>query len=505
MALLDIYDLTVRYTAGRSSSRNIVDRVSFAIREGESVGLTGESGCGKSSTALAILGLLPPTAQVSGSIMFRGVELAGLQKRALQDIRGAQISIVFQESALSLNPVLSVGDQIVEVIRAHTGHGNGSARPLALAAMRDVGLGREAERIFDAYPHQLSGGQRQRILIAQAIVCRPRLVIADEPTASLDASVRAEIVQLIRDLRQRHGISFLLISHSPEVLAAATDRVLEMRDGRVQEREHPIAFANASLSGPPVSAPRDTRLPIVDVVGLTKSYGSRRLFGRQQRVPVLAGVDLQVRQGVTIGLAGASGCGKSTLARCIAGLERPDTGQIWIHGRDITTLRGDKLLPFRNHTQLIFQDSASALNPRFTAAELVAEPLVIQRTASPTERRRRAIELMAQVGLPGERANSRPGEFSGGERQRLAIARALAVRPRLLVLDEALSSLDLGNRARILSLLARLQAEQDLTYLCISHDLDLLARIAPRLVVMQNGTLVDATSADAGGDVRVAS
>jgi ABC-type glutathione transport system ATPase component len=498
MALLKVHDLTVRYASGRSPSRTVIDHAAFTIEEGECVGLTGPSGCGKTSTALAILGLLPPSAQLSGSIEFKGLELVGLPERNLRGIRGASISIVFQESALALSPVLTVGAQIVEVIRAHSGYERGHARAQAISVMREVGLRDQADRIFDSYPHQLSGGQRQRILIAQAIACRPQLVIADEPTASLDADVRREILQLIHDLKQRRGTSFLLISHSPEVLATAADRVIQMDEGRVDEQRRPIVTGNdAFLASLPFSAGlrREGQSSIVDVIGLTKTYGRRRLFGRS-RVPALAGIDLTVHQGVTLGLAGASGCGKSTLARCIAGLERPDSGEIWIHGRDITTLRHCELLPFRNHTQLIFQDSASALNPRFTAAELVSEPLLIQRVAPTAERRVRALELMTQVGLPADRANARPGEFSGGERQRLAIARSLAVRPRLLILDEALSNLDLANRARVLNLLGRLRASNDLTYLCVSHDLELLAQIASQVAVMQGGRIVDRVTRD---------
>lgn len=495
MALLKVHDLTVRYLTGPSSWRTSVDRASFVIEEGESVGLTGPSGCGKSSTALAMMGLLPPTAQMSGSIRFDGIELTTLADSELRGIRGTGISIVFQESALALNPVLTAGAQIAEVLRAHSICDRASARARALALMCEVGLVDEVERIHDSYPHQLSGGQRQRILIAQAIACKPRLIVADEPTASLDPGIRADILRLINDLRHRHGMSFLLISHSPDVLARATDRVMRMQDGHLDATHQPLIFSSgAPLARFPFSSiSRRENHSIVEIKGLTKTYRSRRLFGRGRNVAALEGIDLKVQQGVTLGLAGASGCGKSTLARCIAGLERPDSGQIWIHGRDITRLRQRELLPYRNHTQLIFQDSASALNPGFTAAELISEPLLIQHTNSPEKRRHRALELMTEVGLPADRADSRAGEFSGGERQRIAIARALALRPRLLILDEALSNLDIANRTRILELLGRLRASHDLTYICISHDLELLEKIASRVVILEKGQIAEGT------------
>jgi peptide/nickel transport system ATP-binding protein len=495
VSALNVANLTVRYSDG-IASRAVLEDVSFSIEAREIVGVSGPSGSGKTTVALALLGLLPQEADVSGTITFDGRELGVLDERARGKIRGAEIGIVFQESAIALNPVLTVGAQIGDVVRAHTRSNRRQTRDLVLTAMRDVGLTDDTARIYDAYPHELSGGQRQRILIAQAIVCRPSLVVADEPTASLDAAVRDEILRLIRRLNEQHGTAFLIISHSAEVLERTASRTLVMDRGRVVRvmggSHNAIGsdgYVARSLSRS-VSASR--HVPIAEVAGATKSYQQRRLFsGSRHHVEALRGVELRIERGATLGLAGPSGCGKSTLARCLAGLESLDAGTVTIDGHDITALRGRALLPYRNQVQLIFQDSAAALNPRFTALDIVTEPLVIQREGTSSTRRLRAIELLLQVGIPADRLQSRPGEFSGGERQRLAIARALAVRPQLLILDEAFSGLDLDTRSLITTLLMTLQREQGLALLCISHDFEFLAEFAPEIALMHRGVIVE--------------
>ncbi len=487
--MLQVTNLTVSYP-GRPA---VVDGVSLSIAPGEVVGLSGPSGSGKSTLAASLLGLLTHDTTVTGSIKFDGRELHGLTERELEDIRGARIALVFQESALALNPLLTVGAQIVEVVLAHDSCTRAEATQRARDVMTDVGFDEQRDRIFDAYPHELSGGQRQRILVAQAIVCHPALVIADEPVASLDEETRTEILALLRTLNQRSGTSFLLITHSADVLASTADRVIEMRGGKIVEGSLPARTLPGSLS--PVARAARHRArggdAIVEVIELGRTYEQRRLF-RSHTPPVeaLRGVDLSIVRGSTMGLTGRSGCGKSTLARCIAGLETADSGRIRINGTDIARLHGRALLPFRNQVQVIFQDSAAALNPRFTALDVVTEPLVIQGLGSAADRRERAVDLMTHVGLSPDRLASRSGEFSGGERQRLAIARALAVSPRLLILDEAFSGLDNATRDRIVRLLVDLQSAQGLTYLCISHDLDFLARFARDIVVMDDGRIV---------------
>jgi peptide/nickel transport system ATP-binding protein len=495
VSVLNVHNLSVRYADG-VASRGVLEDVSFSIDAHEIVGVSGPSGSGKTTVAMALLGLLPGDATMSGTITFNGRDLGALNERARSAIRGAEMGIVFQESALALNPVLTVGAHIGDVVRAHTRCDRQDTRERVIAVMHDVGLTEDTARIYDAYPHELSGGQRQRILIAQAIVCEPTLVIADEPTASLDAAVRDDILRLIRRLNEQRGTAFLIVSHSAEVLERTARRIVVMNRGRIvqvlgaaHESIGTGGYVARSLSRS-VSASR--HVPIAEVRGAVKSYHQRRVFsGTRYTVQALSGLDLHIERGTTMGLAGPSGCGKSTLARCLAGLETLDAGTVLIDGHDITALRGRALLPYRNDVQLIFQDSAAALNPRFAALEIVTEPMVIQRDGTPAERRLRAVELLSQVGLPSDRLHARAGEFSGGERQRLAIARALAVRPRLLILDEAFSGLDFETRALMTTLLMTLQREQGLALLCISHDLEFLAQFAPEIAVMNRGAIVE--------------
>jgi peptide/nickel transport system ATP-binding protein len=486
---LQVTDLAVSYP-GRP---RVVDGASLSIETGEIVGVSGPSGCGKTTLALALIGLLPAHANVSGSIRFAGRELREMHERDLESIRGAGIGLVFQESALALSPLLTVGTQITEVVRAHERCSHCAATERARAVMSDVGLDVERSRIFNAYPHELSGGQRQRILIAQATACCPRLIVADEPVASLDEGTRGDVLALIRRLNERSGTSFLLITHSAEVLQTTATRVVEMNDGRFMEASRPLRGAAVSLSTPRIvkaARPTATAETIVEVSGLSKTYERRLLFGRRgPRVRALNGVDVTIARGSTLGVAGRSGCGKSTFARCLAGLEPPDAGQIRINGTNIAALEGRSLLPFRNQVQVIFQDSAAALNPRFSAFDIVAEPLVIQGIGTTADQRKRAAGLMEQVGLAADRLESRPHEFSGGERQRIAIARALAVNPRVLILDESFSGLDPTTRERILRLLTEIQAAHGLTYVCISHDRQLLAGFATDVVVLHEGRI----------------
>lgn len=491
MPFLTVDNLSVRYT--NVEGRGVLDAISFDMDAGEIVGMSGPSGSGKTTVALALLGLLPDDAKVSGTIGFGGRDLVSLPTRDREAVRGSQMGIVFQESALALNPVLTVGAQIGDVVRAHSRCTRTEVRERVFATMHEVGLTEDTQRIYDSYPHELSGGQRQRILIAQAIVCRPSFVVADEPTASLDAEVRDDILKLIQRLNTEHGTAFLVISHSADVLETLAPRTIEMERGRIVDvtvNGHGTRGRVSRSLSRSVSASRHA--PIVEIVGGEKSYRQRRwLSSTQHDVRAFSGVELRVERGCTLGLAGPSGCGKSTLARCLAGLEPVDAGTVSIDGHDITSLRGRALLPYRNQVQLIFQDAAAALNPRFTALDLVTEPMVIQGMSTPAERKRRAIELLTSVDLPTDRLDARPGEFSGGERQRLAIARALAVGPKLLILDEAFSGLDVETRMRITNVLMTLQREQSLAILCISHDLDFLGDFAPEIALMRNGVIVE--------------
>jgi ABC-type glutathione transport system ATPase component len=485
--IFDVAELTVRYAAARG--RHAVDHVSFTLGAGEILGVSGPSGCGKSTMALALIGLLPDDAHVSGAIRLRGRDLRVCSEREHAALRGADVGIVFQESALALNPLRTVGAQIEDVVRAHTRCDRQSARRRALTAMADVGLAGDLDRIFTSYPHELSGGQRQRVLIAQAIVNRPAVVVADEPTASLDAAARHDVLDRMRTLSARHGTSFILITHSADVLASTAHRVIHMREGRIVS---PDAQHRApSAPSPSVSfASFGGSAPSIEISEGRKAHAHRRLFATRHVVNALDGVTLRLERGRTMGLTGPSGCGKSTLARCLAGLDRLDAGEIRIDGRPVTALRGQQRHLHRNQVQLIFQDSAAALNPRFTVHEAIVEPMVVQRTGTVADRRLRAVELLHQVGLPADALSMRPGELSGGERQRVAIARALATHPRVLILDEAFSGLDLDTRHRIIGVLQSLQASDGLSYLCISHDRDLLAEFASQIARMRDGRVV---------------
>jgi peptide/nickel transport system ATP-binding protein len=498
--IFEVEELSVRYVASRG--RRAVDGVSFTLGAGEILGLSGPSGCGKSTMALALIGLLPSDAEVSGAIRLRGRDLRACSDRDRAAIRGADVGIIFQESALALSPLRTVGAQIADVVSAHERSDRQAARDRALTAMADVGLGDCLERMYESYPHELSGGQRQRVLIAQAIVNRPAVIIADEPTASLDAAVRQDVLDLIRTLSARQGTSFVLISHSADVLASTAHRVIEMRDGRLaaaDPRHTPAPRPRVSAS----LAPFNSSALSIEIRGAEKVHAQRRLLSKRHFVKALDGVDLRIERGRTIGLTGPSGCGKSTLARCLAGLDSLDAGEIRIDGRRVATRRGRERQLHRNQVQLIFQDSAAALNPRFTVHEAIVEPLVVQGAGTLGERRLRAIELLHQVGLPAESLDVRPGELSGGERQRVAIARALATNPRVLILDEVFSGLDVETRQRIVSLLHGIQATDGLAYLCISHDVDLLTELASEIAVMRDGRIVPEASEVYTGALRV--
>jgi peptide/nickel transport system ATP-binding protein len=514
--LLQVRKLTIRYRFGTQQPFTAVDGVSFDIGKAEAVGLMGGSGCGKTSVALALLGLLAKDrAEITGSARFGDMDLLGLPERNFQRIRGAAISIVYQEPSIALSPVISAGNQIAEVIHAHRGWGWRRCQIEAEGMLERVGLC-DTRRIFSAYPHQLSGGQCQRVVLAQALACAPSLLIADEPTAQLDARSQSQFLDFLGSLQKQLGISVLVISHAPEVQASLADRLLVMEAGRIIEngpferlyRNPSEDYTRAILCGKAPAPARHAyeisreericpvnavhRDALVSVRGLSKHYVQKRPFsGMRFRVDALSGVTLAIRRGTTLALVGESGAGKSTLALCLALLEKPTHGEIWFEGFDVRCLTRKELLRSRRLVQLIFQDPTSSLDPRMTAAEIIAEPLAIQREGPKAYRNARAIELMEQVGLRTDSANKRPLEFSGGQRQRLAIARSLALQPKLLILDEAFSNLDLATRADLVRLLRDLQARHALTYLLISHDLRMVSDLADEVAVMNEGRIIE--------------
>ena len=557
--LLHVDDLTVSYRSPGGRQLVALESLTFDIAEGETVGLLGESGSGKTTLGLALLGLLPRAGGVlRGSVVWRGENLLRLGERELQRLRGASISMVYQEPGAALNPVLRVGEQVSEVIRAHRCLSRDQLREEAACLLRQVGLPEET-RVREAYPHQLSGGQLQRVAIAQAIACHPRLLIADEPTTALDRATQLGILDLLSDLREKLHIALLLITHDRSVLMRAVGRIIVLRDGRIVEqgptaevvRKSSDTYTRTLLNSPELTgrpknhglslAPRTDKTPgptscrvpssfdqprvgdrtnfleaddirntgpdgidsergkretLLFALNLQKRYVQGRwLSAGRYRVEALHGVELRLRAGSTLALIGASGSGKSTVARCLACLERPDSGEIWFKGTNLVALRHRDLVPFRRQIQMIFQDPGSSLNPRFTAAEIISEPLLAVGRGTKQECRDLALGLMKRVGLSPDSAARLPHQFSAGQRRRLAIARALSVEPTLLILDEALAGLDRPIQAQIADLLLELQATLSLTYLYISHDLDLVARFADRVAVIHQGQIVETVNA----------
>ncbi len=489
----------------------------------------GESGCGKSTTALAILRLLPSQARLYGTVAFEGRNLLALKERDLARIRGKAVSIVFQEPMTSLNPVLSIGRQVMEAITLHERRSPRQAREEALALLDRVRLP-DPVRLFDDYPHQLSGGQRQRVMIAMAVACRPRLLIADEPTTALDVTIQAQILRLIDDLRRDLGMAVLLITHDLGVVAQWADRVAVMHHGRkLEEGPTRAVFARprslytrgllgASLHGgetlhystarlaeihhrgddvfdlvrPPARAARPAaREPnqpaLLSVEDLRISYPSGGAS-----VQAVRGVTFAVARGETVGLVGESGCGKSSLSRAIVRLTPPESGRIVFDGVDLLPLSRRALLPWRRRVQMIFQDPYSSLNPRQRVDDILGHALRLHGVADSLERERRIGAILDDVGLPAAARRRYPHEFSGGQRQRIGIARALVLRPELVICDEPVSALDVSVQAQILNLLVDLRDVYGLSYLFISHDLAVIRYIADRVLVMKAGQIVEA-------------
>ena len=498
--LLQISGLSVDYAAAAGETVRALRGVDLEVSAGETVGILGESGSGKSSLALSLLRLLPPNASVtSGAVFYRGGDLLQVHGRDLQRVRGGEVSLVFQEPALSLNPVLSVGSQIEDVLRAHRDLSHAECRQEIAAVLATAGFD-QPERTAQAYPHQLSCGERQRVALAQAIVCRPSLLVADEPLSSLDLVTQAEVLALLRRLQQELGLAILLITHNAGVLESLAARVVVMRQGEIVSRgslqqlrqsADPYVRRLIQPASDFPSARGDagvTEAPLLTVRNLAKTFTQRRALSRRSfTVRALEQVDFTLASGTTTVLVGRSGSGKSTLARCIAGFETPDAGEVLLEGAPLGRVSAGHPQP----VQMVFQDADTSLNPRFTAEQIIAEPLQIAGRGAAAGRREKALSLMEEAGLDRAWAGRRAVQFSGGQRQRLAIARALAVQPKLLVLDEAFSGLDLALQAQMLRLVMELQASHGLTCLSISHDLNFVSLFAQRVLVMKQGRLVE--------------
>jgi peptide/nickel transport system ATP-binding protein len=594
--VLEINDLSTHIQLTKSVVQ-AVGNVDLRIEPGETVGLVGESGCGKSMTGLSILGLLPPGGQiVNGSIKLDGKELVGLPKEDLQHIRGNEIAMIFQDPLTSLDPTKSIGYQVAEPVRLHRGASKTEAMERATEVLGLVGLPKPRERLSD-FPHQLSGGLRQRVMIAMALTCEPKLLIADEPTTALDVTIQAQILALLDDLKERTGMAMLLITHDMGVIAGHADRIHVMYAGRMVEStetgllfshmHHPYTQALLAsiprlsqdntqrllnipgippdLSNPPTGcrfAPRCSRAtdkcrtdeppltgesadhlfscwhptdgplalnaekpagpgnralavaerdsaadgdpasngtPLLEVRDLVKEFpitSGAILQRKVGSVKAVSGVSFTVNHGETFGLVGESGCGKTTIGRLVVALEKPNSGVINLRGENVCTLSSGELRRKRRDLQLMFQDPYSSLDPRMRVGAIIREPLSIQHIGTRQEQQNRVFELLDEVGLPRNAVERYPHEFSGGQRQRIGLARALTLNPRVIVADEPVSALDVSIRAQVLNLMKRLQADHDLTFIVISHDLAVVKYMANRIGVMYLGKLVELGSGD---------
>jgi len=503
--LLRVSALSVDYDATGGNVVHALRNLDLEIAGGESVGVLGESGSGKSSLALALMRLLPKNAcVVSGSIEYRDRSLADFSPAELRQMRGAQVALISQEPALALNPVLPLGKQLADVLRAHGKPAPQEVNARCNELLRQVGFA-DPERILRAYPHELSGGQRQRVAIAQALICRPKLLIADEPLSALDVATQADILELLQCLKRDLGLAMLFITHNAGALSAITDKIVVMRQGeavaqgtmdalQVSQDEYVqgILFPEKTLASAALTQRSiPSTAPLLKVRGLSKRFVQKRLLSRKEFVvQSLDGIDLVLQPGSTVAVLGRSGSGKSTVARCLAGFETPDSGEILLEGKRAEKNKIGALPP----VQMIFQDAATSLNPRFTARQIMTEPLEIARWKSEADRTIRAMQLLEEVGLDPDWASRLAGEFSGGQRQRLALARALAADPKLLIMDEALSGLDMPLQAQMVRLLMDLQSRHGLTYLYISHDLNFISLFAQEVVVMDAGRIVEQTT-----------
>jgi peptide/nickel transport system ATP-binding protein len=500
--LLSVRDLVVEFHTGSGTTR-AVDGVDLDVAAGETLGIVGESGSGKTVTVLAALGLLPPApyCTVKGQVLLDGRNLLEMGRRELRSVRGRDIGMVFQDPMTSLHPSLRVADQVAEALLVHDRKlTSGAARARAVELLERVGIAHAGRRARD-YPHQWSGGMRQRAMIAIAMANAPRLLVADEPTTALDVTIQAQVLEVLRSAREELGAAAVLITHDLGVIAQIADRVAVMQSGGVVEQagvrelfarpRHPHTVAllqavprlgSSVPARPPVA--EGVVLEAQDLVTQFKAPGGRV-------VHAVDGVSLTLARGETLGLVGESGCGKSTLARTLLRLVDATSGHILFEGRDLTHASGRSLRPVRQALSMVFQDPYASLNPRMTVGDILAQPLRIAGTYAASGGRRRVDELLDLVNLPAVSAQRLPSEFSGGQRQRIGIARALALSPIALVLDEPVSSLDVSIQAQVVDLLDRLQRELGVAYLFIAHDLALVRQLSDRVAVMYLGRIVE--------------
>ncbi|HVS31354.1 MAG TPA: ABC transporter ATP-binding protein [Thermoanaerobaculia bacterium] len=528
--VLRVADLNASFL-GEDGWQQVVHDVAFEVAAKETLALVGESGSGKSVSALAILRLLPPTtSRVTGSVHLGNEPLHTLSDAAIRKIRGDDIAMIFQEPMTSLNPVLTIGDQIAEALILHRGATRREAIGAAVRLLDRVRIPRAAARVHD-YPHQFSGGMRQRVMIAMAIACQPKLLIADEPTTALDVTIQAQILALLKELQEEFGMSLLFITHDMGVVAETADRVAVMHRGRLVEtgpvvelfqrpshvctcallaavprlgsmagHDRPQRFAAVDMATGAAEVPREVEdtvqhaaPPVLELKNLTTRFDIRSGLLRRVRgrVHAVENVSFTLKPGETLALVGESGCGKSTTARSITGLVKPSSGSIVIDGIEVFGRRGASYERARKHVQMVFQDPFASLNPRMKVGSAIAEPLRVHSTMNERKVRERVESLLQRVGLDPAMARRFPHEFSGGQRQRICIARALALEPKLLVADECVSALDVSVKAQVLNLMLDLQVSLKLSYLFISHDMAVVERVSHRVAVMYVGEIVE--------------
>ncbi|MFJ5077769.1 dipeptide ABC transporter ATP-binding protein [Streptomyces sp. NPDC088553] len=496
--IVEVTDLTVEFTRSGDPVR-AVDGLTFTLDEGRALALVGESGSGKSTVAGALLGLHRGTgARVGGTVRVGGVDVGTAGPGELRRLRGGVAAMVFQDPLSALDPYYAVGDQIAEVYRVHAGGSRRAARARAVEVLDRVGIP-DAARRSRSRPHEFSGGMRQRVLLAMALACEPRLIVADEPTTALDVTVQAQILDLLHELRRETGTALLLVTHDVGVAAESVDEVLVMQDGREVERG-PVGGVLSAPAEPytkrllaavprldgPVREPLKKGEPLLEVRDL------RRVFGRGGKaVTAVEGASLTLHAGETLGVVGESGSGKTTLGRMLVRLLDPTGGELRYGGQEIGTLSERELRPYRRELQMVFQDPVASLNPRRSVGESIADPLRVAGERDETRIRGRVRELLDRVGLDPDRYEAYPHEFSGGQRQRVGIARALAAEPRIVVCDEPVSALDVTTQAQVTALLAELQAELGLGLVFIAHDLAVVRQVSDRVAVMRAGRIVE--------------
>ncbi|HEY0588116.1 MAG TPA: ABC transporter ATP-binding protein [Pseudoduganella sp.] len=534
--LLQVRNLRISFRTGKKNIAEAVKGISFDIPHDRTVALVGESGSGKSVSSLAVMGLLPPQTTLidrQSSVLFEGRDVLRQSAAERRAMCGKDIAMIFQEPMSSLNPVFTVGAQIGEVLRLHMGMDKRSARQRTLELLEEVGIPDPAAKI-DAYPSQMSGGQQQRVMIAMAIACKPRLLIADEPTTALDVTIQKQIMELIADLQKKHRMSVLFITHDLGLVAEIADEVIVMRHGEVRETGDARAvfaaprdlYTRALLHCRPALDARPLRLPVIsdymagrfgaaeqqpqrvrgsapgdhivlEVRGLKKSFWRREgLFGKRE-FQAVKGVSFKLARGKTLGVVGESGSGKSTVGLTLLRLHQASGGSALFEGRDLLAMSAKEFQPFKRRIQIIFQNPYASLNPRFTVGQILLEPMRLHAIgANDAERSQLALALLERVGLPQQAYHRYPHEFSGGQRQRIAIARCLTMRPEILVCDESVSALDVSVQAQVLNLLQDLQDEFGLSYIFISHDLSVVKYISDQVMVMHKGEVVEMADSD---------